>query len=45
LNHLVRRVYSIRQTELYKAEPVVPEPSSYEVEIEIAVEKLKIARN
>jgi hypothetical protein len=41
----VHGVYCVRKTELYKAEPVVPEPSFYEVETEIAVEKLKIARN
>jgi hypothetical protein len=40
----VHGVYIVRQTEIYKAEPVVPEPSSYEVEVEIAVEILKIAR-
>jgi hypothetical protein len=41
----VHGVYIVKQTELCKTEPVMPEPSSYEVEIEIAVEKLKIARN
>jgi hypothetical protein len=35
----VHQVNDVRQTEIHKAEPLVPEPSSSEVEI--AVEKLK----
>jgi len=32
-------VYDVRQTEIHKAEPLVPEPSAFE--IEMAIEKLK----
>jgi hypothetical protein len=35
----VHGVNDVRQTEIHTAEPLVPEPSSYEVEI--AIEKLK----
>jgi hypothetical protein len=35
----VHRVNRVRQTEIYKAEPLVPEPSAFDVEM--AVEKLK----
>jgi hypothetical protein len=35
----VHGVNDVRQTEIYTAEPLVPEPSSSEVEI--AIEKLK----
>jgi hypothetical protein len=35
----VHRVNDVRQTEIHTAKPLVPEPSSFEVEI--AIEKLK----
>jgi hypothetical protein len=35
----VHRVNDVRQTEIHTAEPLVPEPSSFEVEI--SIEKLK----
>jgi hypothetical protein len=35
----VHRVNDVRQTEIHTAEPLVPEPSAFE--IEMAIEKLK----
>ena len=35
----VRGVSDVRQTDIYTAEPLVPEPSAFE--IEMAIEKLK----
>jgi len=37
----VHGVSKIRQTEIHTAEPLVPEPSAFEVEMAMAIEKLK----
>jgi len=36
----IHRVNDVRQTEIHTAEPLVPEPTVFEVEL--AIEKLKI---
>jgi hypothetical protein len=37
----VHGVNNVRQTEVHMAEPLVPEPGAFEVEMEMAIEKLK----
>ena len=37
----IHRVNDVRQTEIHTAEPLVPEPSAFEVEMAMAIEKLK----
>jgi hypothetical protein len=37
----VHGVNDVRQTEIHTAEPLVPEPSAFEVEMAMAIEKLK----
>jgi hypothetical protein len=39
----VRGVNDVRQTEIHTAEPLVPEPSAFE--IELAIEKFKVTNH